>query len=74
MRHYTHFTTEERELSRVLLAQGFSLRAIARKLNRRRRAYAENLLEILRQTLHIQRITRINSIKNDGEIAAGDLF
>ena len=23
MRHYTHFATEERELSRVLLAQGF---------------------------------------------------
>ena len=34
MRHYTHFTTEVRELSRVLLAQDFSLRAIARKLNR----------------------------------------
>ncbi len=34
MSHYKHFTTEERELSRVMKAQGFSLRAIARKLNR----------------------------------------
>ena len=34
MCHYTHFTTEERELSRVLKAQGLSIRAIARMLNR----------------------------------------
>lgn len=34
MSHYTHFTLEERELSMVLMAQGFSLRASARKLNR----------------------------------------
>ena len=34
MCHYTHFSTEERELSRVLKAQGFSIRAIARMLNR----------------------------------------
>ena len=34
MCHYTHFTTEERELSRVLQAQGLSIRAIARMLNR----------------------------------------
>ena len=34
MSHYTHFTTEEREKSRVMLEQGFSFRAIARKLNR----------------------------------------
>ena len=34
MSHYTHFTVEERELSMVLIAQGFSLRAAARKLNR----------------------------------------
>ena len=34
MSHYIHFTTEERELSRVMNAQGFSFRAIARKLNR----------------------------------------
>ena len=34
MGHYTHYTTEERELSRVMLAQWFSLQAIARKLNR----------------------------------------
>ena len=34
MSHYTHFTTEERELSRVMRAQGFSDRAIARSLNR----------------------------------------
>ena len=34
MCHYTHFTTEERELSRVLKALGFSIRAIARMLNR----------------------------------------
>ena len=34
MCHYTHFTTEERELSRVLKAQGFNVRAIARTLNR----------------------------------------
>ena len=49
MSHYTHFTTEEREVSRVMRAQGFSLRAIARKLKRapstvsremRRNAYA----------------------------------
>lgn len=36
MCHYTNFTTEERELSRVLKAQGFSIRAIARMPNRRR--------------------------------------
>ena len=34
MRHYTHFTTEEREKSRVLKAQGLSIRAIARELGR----------------------------------------
>jgi IS30 family transposase len=34
MSHYTHFTTEERELSRVMKAQGFSDRAIARSLKR----------------------------------------
>ena len=34
MSHYTHFTTEEREVSRVMLEEGFSFRAIARKLNR----------------------------------------
>ena len=34
MCHYTHFTIEEQELSRVLKAQGFSIRAIARMLNR----------------------------------------
>ena len=34
MSHYTHFTTEERELSRVMKAQGLSLREIARRLNR----------------------------------------
>lgn len=34
MCHYTHFTTEEREMSRVLKAQGFSIRVIARTLNR----------------------------------------
>ena len=34
MSHYSHFTTEERELSRVMRAQGFSDRAIARSLNR----------------------------------------
>ena len=33
MRHYTHFSTEERELSRVLKSQGLSIRAIARMLN-----------------------------------------
>lgn len=34
MCHYTHFTTEEREKSRVLKAQGLSIRAIARELGR----------------------------------------
>ena len=34
MCHYSHFTTEEREMSRVLKAQGLSIRAIAKKLNR----------------------------------------
>ena len=34
MCHYNHFTTEERELSRVLKAQGLSIRAIARILKR----------------------------------------
>lgn len=34
MCHYTHFTTEERELSRVMRAQGFSDHAIAKALNR----------------------------------------
>ncbi len=34
MCHYTHFTTEERELSRVWKARGLSIRAIARMLNR----------------------------------------
>ena len=33
MCHYTHFTTEERELSRGLKTQGFSVRAIAQMLN-----------------------------------------
>ncbi len=50
MCHYTHFTTEERELSRGWLSQGFSFRAIARKLKRsvssvsrefRRNSYAD---------------------------------
>ncbi len=34
MCHYTHFSTDERELTRVMKAQGFSIRAIARMLNR----------------------------------------
>ena len=34
MSHYTHFTAEERELSMILIEKGFSLRAVARKLNR----------------------------------------
>ena len=32
MCHYAHFTTEEREKSRVMKAQGLSIRAIARYL------------------------------------------
>lgn len=31
---FSHFTTEERELSRVMRAQEFSCRSIARSLNR----------------------------------------
>ena len=51
MSHYTHFSTEERELSMVLLGKGFSVRAIARTLKRapssvsrelRRNSYADN--------------------------------
>ena len=34
MSHYTHFTTEEREKSMVMLGQGLSIRAIARILSR----------------------------------------
>ncbi len=34
MCHYTHFTTEERELSRVWKAQGLIIRAIARMIKR----------------------------------------
>ena len=34
MCHYSNFTTEEREMSRVLKAQGLSIRAIAKTLNR----------------------------------------
>lgn len=34
MCQYTHFITEEREKSRVMKAQGFSIRAIAKILNR----------------------------------------
>ena len=34
MCHYTHFNTEEREMSRVLKAQGLSIRAIAKRLGR----------------------------------------
>lgn len=50
MSHYTHFTTEERERSRVLKEQGLSIRAIAKELNRspssvsrefRRNSYAD---------------------------------
>ena len=32
--HYTHFTTEEREKSRVLKAQRLSIQAIAKELGR----------------------------------------
>ena len=32
MCHYSHFNTEKREMSRVLKAQGLSIRAIAKKL------------------------------------------
>lgn len=34
MCHYSHFTTEEREMSRVLKSHGVSIRAIAKTLNR----------------------------------------
>lgn len=34
MSHYTHFTIEEREKSRVMFEKGFSIRAIAKELNR----------------------------------------
>jgi len=49
MCHYTRFTTEERELSRVMRIQGFSDRAIARSLNRSNpsisREFARNIRE-----------------------------
>ena len=62
MCHYTHFTTEEREMSRVLKAQGFSIRVIARMLNRspssvsrefRRNCYANGEYDIVNIPLHI---------------------
>ena len=62
MCHYTHFTTEERELSRVLKAQGLSIPAIARMLNRspssvsrefRRNSYSNGTYDIVNIALHI---------------------
>ena len=70
MCHYSHFTTEEREMSRVLKAQGLSIRAIAKTLNRspstvsrefRRNCYANgsvkddnNIVAILNQIFEIK--------------------
>ena len=34
MSHYIHFSTEEREMSMIMIAQGLSLRAVARELKR----------------------------------------
>ena len=71
MCHYTHFSTEERELSRVLKAQGLSIRAIARMLNRspssvsrefRRNSYSNGT--------HMRHITQTSFIKNVGKTAA----
>ena len=43
---YTHFSTEERELSMVLKAQGYNISQIAKKLGRNRssvsREFARN--------------------------------
>ncbi len=77
MCHYTHFTTEEREKSRVLKAQGLSIRAIARILNRspssakRSKRSSRNLRKsVLRARLHSStaetqmRITIQQAIRN----------
>ena len=56
MSHYTHFTTQEREITMVSLAKGESLRTIAKKLNR--------------NPSTLSRETRSNTAKNDEYNAA----
>ena len=69
MCHYSHFNTEEREISRVLKAQGLSMRAIAKKLVNLHLLSAENLNEILilmANTLHITLINyTLNAVKEE---------
>lgn len=60
MCHYTHFTTEEREKSRVLKAQGLSIRAIARELGRAPSSVSREFGETAMPTVTTQHIMQID--------------
>ena len=60
----TQIDTEEREISRVLKAQGLSMRAIAKKLVNLHLLSAENLNEILILMVNTLHITPINYTLN----------
>ena len=70
MCHYTHFTTEEREKSRVWKAQGLSIRAIARELGRSPSSVSLNSEETAMPTVTTQHIMQINYTGNGGKTAA----
>lgn len=64
MCHYTHFTTEEREKSRVLKAQGLSIRAIARELGRAPSSVSREFRRTAMPTVTMQHIMQIRNIEN----------
>ncbi len=68
MSHYTHFTTEERELSRVMRAQGYSDREIAQVLNRSNSSVSREFARNSRSAFHTRRstgqLTRVYSLSS----------
>ena len=69
MRHYTHFTTEEREKSRVLKAQRTEHSAIARELGRAPSSVSVNSKETAMPKVTTQHIMQIDYTGNGEKTA-----
>ena len=74
MSHYTHFTTEERELSRVLKAQGLNQTQIAERLGKTSPLYPVNSGETAVRTVHIPQTMPTRCMPNAGKTAGASLF
>ena len=71
---YTHLSTEERELSMVLKAQGYNISQIAKKLGKTVHQSAVNLQGIQTKTAVIQPILLQKGIIKDERTADVSLF